>query len=56
MSRMTAEQGADMATRIYQCGDLSHELTQRAAGYGQPFRAILEKAADIVKQAGVVRQ
>ncbi len=50
--RVTPEQGAIIAQRIYDNGDLFRELYQRALGYGYPFRAILEKAAQLVDGGG----
>jgi hypothetical protein len=45
---MSDEWGARRAQTIADDGDMAWELRQRARGYGQPFRAILEKAATLV--------
>ncbi len=50
--RVTPEQGAAIAQRIYDRGDMPEELYRRARGYGYPFRAILEKAAALVDGGG----
>ncbi len=52
-ARMTPEQGVAVADLLYENGDLSWELYRRARGYGQPFRAILEKAANLVSKEEV---
>ncbi len=46
--RVTPEQGAAIAQRLADDGRLSLELQNRARGYGYPFRAILEKAAEFI--------
>lgn len=47
--RMTPEQGVRYAQRLADEGELSMELRKRAMGYGYPFRALLEKAADLTE-------
>lgn len=44
------EWGAARAQQIADDGDMAWELRQRARGYGQPFRAILEKAAELMSK------
>ncbi len=48
---MTRDQGKAVAQTIADSGDMARELQKRAYGYGYPFRAILEKAAELVSNA-----
>lgn len=47
---ITEETGEFIADQLSDRGDLPGELERRAKGYGQPFKAILEKAASELKR------
>ncbi len=45
---MTRDQGKAVAQTIADSGDLALELVRRAAGWGEPFGSIWQKAADLI--------
>lgn len=52
---MKIQAGKFAALMIANNGDMSGELRRRARGYGQPFRAILERAAEMIEERERVR-